>query len=305
MMYIKHDSSEAMERARCFDTRSFLGFKGGDANLYRYVGNNVTNSVDPTGLFQEVKAPHVIGELRYGVRTGTLVIPIRTPTPPKGLHTYTEIDWKWTIEKIPDKAKIGSVEFSKEPRKGEYYFWFNGMTTETGNLLPDELRFNLDPWHSSHRAFSNTHAPWPIFQGTRGEKIDAHQEYMAQSLNIENTRGTLNIKIAFRGYPQPSAHKFNPALESEKGGPTEVPTLISPEPGRAKVPYAPNRLRSLCRTKLPWSSNKPDIWANKPQWEHLISIDYSWDWSNPTFGKYRIEVTGEPAREGTTPYPNK
>ncbi|MCE5195197.1 MAG: RHS repeat-associated core domain-containing protein, partial [Nitrospiraceae bacterium] len=28
-----------------------IGFKGGDVNLYRYVGNNVVNWVDPMGLF--------------------------------------------------------------------------------------------------------------------------------------------------------------------------------------------------------------------------------------------------------------
>jgi uncharacterized protein RhaS with RHS repeats len=34
-----------------------IGFAGGDNNLYRYVTNNPTNAVDPTGLFAEPKGP--------------------------------------------------------------------------------------------------------------------------------------------------------------------------------------------------------------------------------------------------------
>ena len=33
-------------------TEDPIAFEGGDANLYRYVGNSPTNATDPTGLFQ-------------------------------------------------------------------------------------------------------------------------------------------------------------------------------------------------------------------------------------------------------------
>jgi RHS repeat-associated protein len=50
-----------ISRARYYDpkvgrfvTKDPIGFKGGDANLYAYVGANPVNNVDPLGLFQWV-----------------------------------------------------------------------------------------------------------------------------------------------------------------------------------------------------------------------------------------------------------
>jgi len=45
------------------------GFAGGDANLYRYVGNGPTNATDPSGLFEDptdketIDLPNVIGQV--------------------------------------------------------------------------------------------------------------------------------------------------------------------------------------------------------------------------------------------------
>jgi RHS repeat-associated protein len=58
----EHDTATGLyyNRARCYDpgTGRFLGedpigFGGGDANLYRYVGNSPTNATDPTGLIAQ------------------------------------------------------------------------------------------------------------------------------------------------------------------------------------------------------------------------------------------------------------
>jgi hypothetical protein len=39
-----------------------LGFEAGDANLYRYVGNNPTNATDPTGLEEVQLFPNKMGQ---------------------------------------------------------------------------------------------------------------------------------------------------------------------------------------------------------------------------------------------------
>jgi hypothetical protein len=51
-----------------FLTRDPIGFGGGDANLYRYVGNNPLNAVDPWGLETEVLifAPVGYGRSSFG-----------------------------------------------------------------------------------------------------------------------------------------------------------------------------------------------------------------------------------------------
>ncbi|WP_425216263.1 RHS repeat-associated core domain-containing protein [Tumidithrix helvetica] len=40
-----------------------IGFAGGDANLYRYVGNSATNAIDPYGLFDEARGRDDNGNL--------------------------------------------------------------------------------------------------------------------------------------------------------------------------------------------------------------------------------------------------
>jgi uncharacterized protein RhaS with RHS repeats len=69
-----------------------IGFAAGDANLYRYVGNSVTNAVDPQGLepkvAAEVTAALAKGDIKYamfliehGIRAGNAaktVVPVIT-----------------------------------------------------------------------------------------------------------------------------------------------------------------------------------------------------------------------------------
>lgn len=56
--YYRDSSSRTYVRARCLEltkgrwlTKDPLGFAAGDVNLYRYVGSNPINSIDPTGMF--------------------------------------------------------------------------------------------------------------------------------------------------------------------------------------------------------------------------------------------------------------
>jgi RHS repeat-associated protein len=63
-------------------TKDPSGFRAGDANLYRYVGNSPTNARDPSGLFNEHRA--YIGAttgVLFGAGMGALVVTFICPGP--------------------------------------------------------------------------------------------------------------------------------------------------------------------------------------------------------------------------------
>src|SRR5437016_3358727 len=75
------------------------GFAGGDANLYRYVGNNPTNATDPSGLY----------EIPYGSRDGQ---PTFYPGGPRyGDGSKPEYFGKFR-NGDPSKEKNGVLSFS-------------------------------------------------------------------------------------------------------------------------------------------------------------------------------------------------
>jgi hypothetical protein len=134
-----------------------------DTGLYRYVGDNPTNALDPSGL-QKAEARAEFRD-QYGVPTGFFFWPFKAPEAPKDLKIYTYVDMEWEVKKCKDDPD--------KPRKGNYRFWFEGLVGSR------ELELNLSPYHGSHLGSNNKREPWPIFDGKTKEDRDKQlNDYM-------------------------------------------------------------------------------------------------------------------------------
>ena len=271
-----------------FADQGAFGFQAGDANLYRYVGNDPTNAVDPSGL-EKADTTRVDFDKQYGVPTGVFHWPFKAPEAPKDLNLYTKVDMQWEIKKGDDK-----------PQKGNYRFWFQGFVPSS------TLDFNLWPKHGSHRGPDNKITTWPVFNGeTRKDRDEQLDAYLRESLDLTKTSGTLTVRLEYRAYKKPAAEKFEPKFE-EMGGACEVPTMQANKTGKTgMVSRAPNRMRLFLRGKYPWLSEEPKIWDNDPESKYVIEMTYTWNWSSKEFGKYTIKYPGKDPLTGTTPYPKK
>ena len=251
-----------------------IGFDGGDLNFSRYVGNNATNATDPTGLLAEANTLAVptieIGKSAQGVDQGVLKWKIIKPQAPKGLELYTNVDISWGVRKTSEASY----------RSGNYRFWLEGITA------PNELQFNLSPYHGSQNGLNKAMVkPWDTFKDAAA--LDA---YLAKSFDLRNTIGRLTVRLDFRGYKKKATEKFNPALTRERTGPFEVPTTLPSASDPKVVDYwIPNRVQSRFRTSA-WLDKKPAIWDSKPEWQYSVVLTMNWDWSRLMFAAlYRID----------------
>jgi hypothetical protein len=71
-----------------------IAFEGGDANLYRFVGNSPTNGTDPTGLIDDGQGGHLTGSSRPGPIWGPWRPTNPVPPPP----------WLGPVQKNPTAA---------------------------------------------------------------------------------------------------------------------------------------------------------------------------------------------------------
>ena len=102
-----------------------LGFNAGDANLYRYVGNNPTNTVDPTGLAQ-TRIPLNLIAASYISHFKTLR---KDDMPKLGKATH---DWFNSLNPKKFNVKTSWDLFTK--------FVSTGIETAENKLLLTELR---------------------------------------------------------------------------------------------------------------------------------------------------------------------
>lgn len=125
-----------------------LGFAGGDKNLYRYVGNEATNAIDPNGTVEDQLPPKI------DIPPPKLYSPIADPLPISGGPPYQIIQWPNNPVSLPSPpanwmsdpnvtAAWWSTWNDTVRLKTEQGFWVlwnpetgDVTTTRNGNLPP-------------------------------------------------------------------------------------------------------------------------------------------------------------------------
>ena len=107
-----------------------IAFKGGDANLFRYVGNNPTNLIDPTGL------------------AATIVIYVNTPGAPPGFNpTQVQTGLQTIMNSGGGKTQILLVPTDKPQSWYEdQYNLTLGWNYDRNSWLWNAGWWNLDPF---------------------------------------------------------------------------------------------------------------------------------------------------------------
>jgi hypothetical protein len=115
-------------RARLFGENAPLGFNAGDANVYRYVGNDATNAVDPNGLFPIGWDKPKPGQREFPLEApidgyrGAYPVLLRTATDSKGNKIELWCSKEEFFGKISMNEK--SFDFGRCVATGGINYWF-------------------------------------------------------------------------------------------------------------------------------------------------------------------------------------
>ena len=167
-------------RARWYDAKTgrFIsedpaGFRAGDTNLFRYVGNSSVNGTDPTGLDEIVSIPlsplYANPQLQYYPLSGYPVLPTSTIQPQPHLtlvqHTFSAaaiVGLVWNVGHSTQPGSAGSSSFVELPNGAISQILLNAQQTPGGacnscpngdggtvnvslvDVLPGTYRVNID-----------------------------------------------------------------------------------------------------------------------------------------------------------------
>ncbi|OWK34780.1 RHS repeat-associated core domain-containing protein [Fimbriiglobus ruber] len=263
-------------------TEDPVGYDAGDPNLYRFVGNDPTDLVDPSGLAPEAKSGIKIKVVQGQDTQGQHTYPTATanwsidgmPALPANLTYVTLVDMKWKIGTCDKCDKKGETT-----AEGGYKMWFAGVDVYS----KPKGGVNLGPKHGGQNEFNNGNnkvAGYPSFENQA--QLD---QYLANSFGVQGTQGTLSITVTVRGFSGLQLAGFNPKLKKEYAGPTESPGSM-PNPGARpaggvwpSVPTMPNRLRDWRPRQLAdWTDQPPPFWGGKNDFEYSQSATLTWDY---------------------------
>lgn len=140
-----------------------IGFGGGDANLYRYVGNGSTEAVDPSGLKDEYTGPSIGAAVPW----------------------YTEVWWRF-------KNRESLVLDPRDPANGGAGDWVIGNLyhrSGLGDVAAAGLRFGYDPFGETC-AQANDLGTAIVNLPSLPEIWEATPDYQKQDIVIQTLTGS-------------------------------------------------------------------------------------------------------------------
>jgi RHS repeat-associated protein len=138
-----------------------ISFKGGDANLYRYVGNNSTNVIDPTGLLGRVieQERHLVSETgvktmdngRSRETTYPLIVPFRTER-----QNSAEYNRQNPFSNLFDKSPVNPFFPGVGVTSDRALALIEYIPGTAGQITPKRTKKPPEPWGGLYRRTVNS-----------------------------------------------------------------------------------------------------------------------------------------------------
>ncbi len=234
------ESGLQYNRARYIDTftgrfisEDPIGFAGGDANIYRYVGNNAINAIDPLGLWgkvvfqqrhiaythsgsiadaeQTAVYPNGLPLIGLGIPEQIYYPPLSRPFPATPIPNFRGVNANPPIStsaKVISDFTKASIEWSdSEPAKGTVEPW-GGLyrvprSDENGHIIPRELGGKKEANNFFSQNMSINRGGYAVFGTDVRKYLDQlHKDCPSSTAKVELTVDLRHTGTgAISGYP--------------------------------------------------------------------------------------------------------